>query len=179
MYVVAPFGFLPPSSICWSGSWKRAKLNKSLAVQALLNNLGWSGFFLWHSGAGSTEPAGTVERPPFRALCLYMPVIHRGIAMGTVHDWASNLVSIKYQGVEQESGLTMNSKMFKSHISLMCSQEVFPCGIIDFPNQSMIWASLRMNCSVICLKQRHLLGHNFAPLWRQWSQATYRTADQT
>lgn len=54
--------FLPSSPLCCSGSWRQAKLNKGLAAQALLNNFGWSGLFLWHAGAGSTEPAGTGKK---------------------------------------------------------------------------------------------------------------------
>lgn len=34
---------LPPWLLSCSGSWRQAKVNKGLAVQALFNNLGWSG----------------------------------------------------------------------------------------------------------------------------------------
>lgn len=63
VYYDFSFFFVPPSSLRRSGSWRRAKLNKGLAARPLLNNLGWSGLFLWHSGSGSAEPAGTVHRP--------------------------------------------------------------------------------------------------------------------
>lgn len=62
------FGVFPPSSVCWPGSWRPAKLNKGLAVQPLLDNLGRSGRSppppspLWHSRAGSSEPPGTGQR---------------------------------------------------------------------------------------------------------------------
>uniref|UniRef100_A0A3B4A8K4 CUB domain-containing protein n=1 Tax=Periophthalmus magnuspinnatus TaxID=409849 RepID=A0A3B4A8K4_9GOBI len=62
--------FLYPSLCCWSGSWRKAKLNKGLAVEALLNHLSWSGLFLCHSavaicGGDVNKDNGQIQSPNY------------------------------------------------------------------------------------------------------------------
>ena len=86
------FGFLPPSPLCWCGSWRHAKLNKGLAVQAFwtARPLGWSGFFSLAFRSGLHWAGWHQRKAPFRVLCFHMPVIHGCITMGTVQEWAPN-----------------------------------------------------------------------------------------
>lgn len=74
------FGVLPPSSVCWSGSWRQAKLNKGLAGRPLLDNLGRSGLFFF-------PPSGIQERAPVSRLAPAKGSIQSILFAHACHSW--------------------------------------------------------------------------------------------
>lgn len=68
MHVVAPFSFsvfwfFTPITTLQVWVMEACQAKKRPGSSVFVKQFGWSGLLLWHSGAGSTKPAGTGERP--------------------------------------------------------------------------------------------------------------------
>lgn len=187
MHVVAPFSFsvfwffTPITTLqVWVMEACQAKKRPGSSVFVKQFGVEWPFTLAFRSGL---HWAGWHRRKaPFRALCLHMLVIHGCITMGTA-GWELRtqwkIITIN-KSRSWTGGTSEKSCRFHRSFSLKPLKLRSSCTSVKVRSFFSLQALSVVTgfFAVVFLKQRHLLRHNLAPLWCQWSQAVYWAEDQ-